>query len=63
MHPIAEPPKPDRASRHPVSRRALLEGSASAGLVAAAAAWGSAAPRPGDANAADPAPSPRQLVA
>jgi len=65
MHPIAEPPKPDRASRHPVSRRALLEGSASAGLVAAAAAWGSAAPRPGDANAADPAPagqSPRQLA-
>jgi hypothetical protein len=40
MHDIVEPLKPDRASRHPVSRRALLEGSARAGLVAAAAGWG-----------------------
>src|SRR5262245_28412620 len=60
MHPIVEPLKPDRASPHPVSRRALLEGSASAGLVAAAAGWGAAAPRPGDANAADA--SPRQMA-
>src|SRR5262249_14164502 len=60
MHHIVEPPKPDRASPHPVSRRALLEGSASAGLVAAAAGWGAAALRPGDANAADG--SPRQMA-
>jgi hypothetical protein len=40
MHPIVEPLKGDRASPHPVSRRALLEGSASAGLVAAAARLG-----------------------
>src|SRR5215469_10108767 len=61
MHDIVEPLKPDRATRHPVSRRALLEGSASAGLAAAAAGWGSAALRPGDANAADA--SPRQQAA
>src|SRR5262245_36794763 len=61
MHDIVEPLKPHHASRHPVSRRALLEGSASAGLVAAAAGWGSAALRPNDANAADA--SPRQTAA
>jgi hypothetical protein len=38
----------------PVSRRALLEGTAGAGFVAAAG-WGSAALRPHDAHAADPA--------
>ena len=53
MHHIVEAPKPNRTSGHPISRRALLEGSASAGLVAAAAGWGSAALRPNDANAAD----------
>src|SRR5215510_5096743 len=57
MHPIVEPLKPDRASKHPISRRALLEGSASAGLVAAAGA----ALRSDDANAADA--SPRQTAA
>lgn len=51
MHHIVEPLKGDRASQHPVSRRALLEGSASADLVAAATGWGSAALGPGDANA------------
>ncbi|MBV8240170.1 MAG: hypothetical protein JOY75_05195 [Hyphomicrobiales bacterium] len=61
MRHIVEPPKPDRASLHPVSRRALLEGSASAGLAAAAVGWGSAALRPGDANAAEA--SPRQTAA
>jgi hypothetical protein len=61
MHDIVEPLKPDRASRHPVSRRALLEGSARAGLVAAAAGWSSAALGPGDVNAADG--SPRQTAA
>src|SRR5215468_11306262 len=61
MHDIVEPLKPHHASRHPISRRALLEGSASAGLAAAAAGWGSAALRPGDANAADA--SPRQQAA
>src|SRR5262249_7395637 len=44
-------------SKHPISRRALLEGSASAGLVAAAGA----ALRSDDANAADA--SPRQTAA
>src|SRR5262252_3220472 len=61
MHDIVEPLKPDHASRHPVSRRALLEGSASAGLAAAAVGWCSAALRPGDANAGDA--SPRQQAA
>jgi len=56
MDHIVEPLKPDRARRHPVSRRAVLEGSAS--LVAAAAGWGGAALRPGDANAADASPRP-----
>jgi len=61
MHHIVEPLKPDRARPCPISRRALLEGSASTGLVAAAAGWGSAALRPNDANAADT--SPRQTAA
>src|SRR5262249_13023696 len=60
MHPIVEPLKGDRASPRPVSRRTLLEGSASAGLVAAAG-WSGAALRSGDANAADG--SPRQQAA
>jgi hypothetical protein len=59
MHDIVEPLKPDHATRHPVSRRALLEGSASASLAAAAVGWGSAALRPGDANAADASPRPQ----
>src|SRR5262249_19124782 len=59
MHPIVEPLKPDRASPHPVSRRALLEGSASVGLVAAAVSSG-AAPRPGDGKAARG--TPRQMA-
>src|SRR5215831_20695221 len=61
MHDIVEPLKPDHATRHPVSRRALLEGSASAGLAAAAVGWGSAALRPGDANAADASPRQQAL--
>src|SRR5262249_30928080 len=52
---------PHQEGGHPAPRRALLEGSASAGLVAAAAGWGSAALRPNDANAADA--SPRQTAA
>src|SRR5262249_12530142 len=60
MPPSVEPLKPDRASPHPVARRALLEGSASVGLVAAAG-WSGAALRSGDANAADG--SPRQMAA
>jgi hypothetical protein len=65
MHHIVDPPKPSPASTAPVSRRALLEGTASAGFVAAAAGWGSAALRPHDAHAADPAPgawSARQIA-
>ena len=46
MHHIAEPPKPDRASQTQVSRRVVLEGTAGAGLVAAAGGWVSAAPGP-----------------
>lgn len=66
MHHILEPPKPDRASLLPISRRVLLERSATAGLIAAGADWVGAALRPGDANAADPAPgggSSRQMAA
>ena len=59
MHHIVEPPKPDRASGHPVSRRALIEGSASAGFVAAVVGGGGTVLRPGDANAADPTPGGR----
>src|SRR5262245_17095992 len=54
-----------KASR-PVSRRALLEASAGAGVIAAAGGGVSAAPRPDDATAADPAlvgRTPHQLVA
>src|SRR5262249_14459380 len=61
MHPIVEPPNSDRATARPVSRRTLLEGSASAGLVAAGAGWGAARLRRGDANAADG--SPRKMAA
>jgi hypothetical protein len=53
MHHIVEAPKPNPTSGHPISRRALLEGSASTGFVAAAAGGGSVL-RPGEANAADP---------
>jgi hypothetical protein len=66
MHQIVEPPKPNPASPASASRRTLLEGTASAGFVAAAAGCGSAALRPHDAHAADPAPgawSPRQIAA
>ena len=65
MHHNIEPPQTDHASGHPVSRRALLEGSASAGFVAAVIAGGGCVLRSGDANAADPVPdgrSPRQLA-
>ena len=65
MHHIVEAPKPNRTSGHPISRRALLEGSASAGFVAAAAGGGSVL-RTGDANAADPGaggPGARQMAA
>ena len=66
MHHIVEPPKPDCASGHPVSRRALLEGSASAGLAAATIGWGGASLHLRNAHAADPAPgawSARQIAA
>ena len=66
MHQIVQPLKPDPASLPPVSRRALLEGSASAALVAAAVGSSGAVLRPGAANAADPAPagrSARQMAA
>ena len=66
MHHIVEPPKPDCASGHPVSRRALLEGSASAGLAAATIGWGGASLHLRNATAADPAPgawSARQIAA
>ena len=65
MHHIVEAPKPNPTSGHPISRRALLEGSASAGFVAAAAGGGSVL-RTGDANAADPGaggPGARQMAA
>jgi len=55
MHHIVEPPKPDYASGHPVSRRALLGGSASAGFVGAAVGGGGFVLCPSDAKAADPA--------
>jgi hypothetical protein len=63
MHQIVEPLKPDPASPSPVSRRALLGGSAS--LAAAAGGWGGATLLPSAVNAADPAPgsqSARQLA-
>ena len=65
MHHNIEPPQTDDASGDPVSRRALLEGSASAGFVAAVIAGGGSILRSGDANAADPVPDgrpPRQLA-
>src|SRR5262245_14973588 len=61
MYQAVESPK-----ARPVSRRALLEASAGAGLIAAAGGGVSAAPRPNDATAADPAlagRSPHQLAA
>jgi len=64
MHDILEPPKADRASQCPVSRRRLLEGSAS--VVAAVGGLAATTLLPGRANAADPAPgggSPRQQAA
>jgi len=64
MHDILEPPKADRASQCPVSRRRLLEGSAS--VVAAVGGLAATTRLPGRANAADPAPgggSPRQQAA
>jgi hypothetical protein len=65
MHHIVEAPKPNPTSGHPISRRALLERSASAGLVAAAAGGGSVLSTV-DANAADPGaggPGARQMAA
>jgi hypothetical protein len=62
-HHILEPPKADRASQCPISRRALLEGSAS--VVAAVGGWAGTTLLPAAANAADPAAggsSPRQLA-
>jgi len=62
MYQAVESPKASR----PVSRRALLEASAGAGLIAAAGGGVSAAPRPNDATAADPAlvgRTPHQLAA
>src|SRR5262249_62240073 len=53
MHDILEPPKADRARRYPISRRTLLEGSAS--VVAAVGGWAGTTLLPGAANAADPA--------
>src|SRR5262249_60710337 len=64
MHDILEPPKADRARRYPISRRTLLEGSAS--VVAAVGGWAGTTLLPGAANAADPAAgggSPRQQAA
>ena len=66
MHHIVAPANSERTSPSPLSRRALLERSASAGFIAAGASWVGATLRPADANAADPAPgggSPRQLAA
>src|SRR5215813_5755322 len=64
MHDILEPPKADRAKQSPISRRTLLEGSAS--VVAAVGGWAGTTLLPGAANAADPAAgggSPRQQAA
>ena len=64
MHDILEPPKADRARQSPISRRTLLEGSAS--VVAAVGGWAGTTLLPGAANAADPAAgggSPRQEAA
>jgi hypothetical protein len=55
MHHIVEPPNPNPTTTAPISRRTLLESSAGAGLVAAAAGWGSAPLGPRDAHAANPA--------
>ena len=66
MHQVVDQPKPDCASARRVSRRALLEGSASAALVTAAVGGGGAILCPSAANAADPAPGggpPRQMAA
>jgi hypothetical protein len=63
MHQVVEPPKPENGGPA-ISRRVLLEGSASAGLVAAAA--GCAVFSPCNANAAGPeprGPSERQTAA
>jgi hypothetical protein len=63
VHHILEPPTADRASQCPITRRALLGGSAS--LVAAVGGWAGTTLLPGAANAADPAAgggSPRQLA-
>ena len=58
MGPMPKSPKRDCASPVPVSRRALLEAGASAGIVAAAVGCGVAL-RGGPASAADPAPTDR----
>jgi hypothetical protein len=64
MHDILESPKAGRARQCPISRRTLLEGSAS--VVAAVGGWAGTTLLPGAANAADPAAgggSPRQQAA
>src|SRR5262245_5459345 len=64
MHDILESPKADRARQSPISRRALLKGSAS--VVAAVGGWAGITLLPGAANAADPAAGgglPRQQAA
>src|SRR5262249_53759308 len=64
MHDILESPKADRARQCSISRRTLLEGSAS--VAAAVGGLAATTHMPGRANAADPAPgggqSPRQLA-
>src|SRR5262249_7313576 len=64
MHRILHPPNP--VSPAPVSRRTLLEGTASASFVAGVAGCASGALFSGDAHAADPAPdawSARKIAA
>src|SRR5215469_7207041 len=62
---IVEPMKADPASPPRVSRRTLLEGSASSALGVATVGWSCAVIGPGAASAADSAPgngSPRQMA-
>ena len=64
MHRIVEQPKADPASPLRVSRRALLEGSASSAL-GVAAGWSSSVIGPDSASAAESMPgggSPRQMA-
>ena len=66
MHRIVEQPTGDPTGPLRVSRRALLEGSASSALGAAAIGWSSSVIGPDSASAADSMPgggSPRQMAA